>query len=275
MVTTAQRGRASTVGLVVQVLVVAVVLLAPVLWMVLSSLKESTAVTQYPPVLFFSPTLKNFIGLFRGLPFGDYLVNSLIVAGGSTILGLVLAIPCAFAVSWHGTSWPATLTLFARMVPGTLFVLPWFVIFSKLDLIGSHWVLILTHTVVTMPLALWTLLPYFESLPRSIFESAFIDGCRGWRSLIYIGIPLALPGIAVATILAFIGSWNYFLFALVLGGTDTKTMIVASFNFIGEGATDWGRLMAAAVVIALPPLTLIFLVERGLVSGLSGSAVKG
>jgi multiple sugar transport system permease protein len=79
----------------------------------------------------------------------------------------------------------------------------------------------------------------------------------------------------VASILAFIGSWNYFLFALVLGGTDTKTMIVASFNFIGEGATDWGRLMAAAVVIAIPPLTLIFLVERGLVSGLSGSAVKG
>jgi multiple sugar transport system permease protein len=243
--------------------------------MVLSSLKKSTEVAKYPPVLFFTPTMRNFVGLFEQLPFGSYLVNSLIVAGGSTILGLSLALPCAFAVSWHGKSWPATLTLFARMVPGTLFVLPWFVIFTKLDLIGSYWVLILTHTVVTMPLALWTLLPFFESLPRSIFESAFVDGCKGWRSLVYIGIPLALPGIAVASILAFIGSWNYFLFALVLGGSDTKTMIVASFNFIGEGATDWGRLMAAAVIIAIPPLTLIFLVERGLVSGLSGSAVKG
>ena len=84
-----------------------------------------------------------------------------------------------------------------------------------------------------------------------------------------------MPGLAVAAILAFVASWNYFLFALVLGGPDTKTMIVASFNFIGEGATDWGRLMAAAVVIALPPLLLIFLVERGLMTGLSGGAVKG
>jgi multiple sugar transport system permease protein len=261
--------------LIAQGLLAGVVLLAPVVWMAMSSLKRSVDVAKYPPTLLFTPTFDNFIGLFKGLPFGEYLVNSVIVAGGSTVLGLALALPCAFAVSWHGKHWPATLTLFARMVPGTLFVLPWFVIFTKVGLIGSFWVLILTHTVIAMPLALWTLLPFFEALPRSIFESAFVDGCKGWRSLIYIGIPLALPGIAVATILAFIGSWNYFLFALVLGGPDTKTMIVASFNFIGEGATDWGRLMAAAMVIAAPPLTLIFIVERGLVSGLSGSAVKG
>jgi multiple sugar transport system permease protein len=267
--------RLRTGWLVVQTTVAALVLLTPIAWMVMSSLKRSVEVAKYPPVLFFTPTLGNFVGLFKELPFGQYLLNSIIVAGGSTVLGLVLALPCAFAVSWHGKHWPATLTLFARMVPGTLFVLPWFVIFTKLDMIDSYWVLILTHTVVTMPLALWTLLPFFESLPRSIFESAFVDGCKGWRSLVYIGIPLARPGIAVASILAFIGAWNYFLFVLVLGGTDTKTMIVASFNFIGEGATDWGRLMAAAVVIALPPLTLIFVVERGLVSGLSGSAVKG
>lgn len=263
------------VSLLLQIGFAGLVLLAPVAWMVMSSLKRSTDVAKYPPVLFFTPTLSNFTGLFRDLPFGDYLVNSLVVAGGSTLLGLALALPCAFAVAWHGKSWPATATLVARMIPGTLFLLPWFVIFSKLELIGSYWVLILTHTVVTMPLALWTLLPFFEAQPRSVFESAFVDGCQGWRSLLYIGIPLALPGLAVASILAFIGSWNYFLFVLVLGGADTKTMIVASFNFIGEGATDWGRLMAAAVVIAIPPLLLIFLVERGLVKGLTGAAVKG
>jgi multiple sugar transport system permease protein len=275
MVKRVSKSRLEAVSFALQAVITGIVLLTPIAWMVMSSLKKSTEVAKYPPVLAFTPTLENFYGLFKQLPMGDYLLNSIIVAGGSTVLGLLLAIPCAFAVSWHQRSWPATLALLARMVPGTLFLLPWYVIFANIGLIGSYWVLILTHTVVTMPLALWTLLPFFEALPRSIFESAFVDGCRGWRCLVYIGVPLVLPGLAVAAILSFIGSWNYFLFALVLGGTETKTMIVASFNFIGEGATDWGRLMAAAVVIALPPLALIFLVERGLVSGLSGGAVKG
>jgi multiple sugar transport system permease protein len=258
-----------------QAVFTSVLIITPVAWMVLSSLKRSTEVAAYPPRLMFTPTVQNFTRMFHDLPIGDYLLNSLIVAGGSTLLGLVLAVPCAFAVSWHQRNWPATLTLFARMVPGTLFVLPWFVMFSRLGLIGSYWVLILTHTVVTMPLALWTLLSFFDALPRSIFESAFVDGCKGLRCLFYIALPLVLPGLAVAAILAFVMSWNYFLFALVLGGEETKTMIVASFNFIGEGATDWGRLMAAAVVISVPPLLLIFLVERGLMTGLSGGAVKG
>jgi multiple sugar transport system permease protein len=258
-----------------QAVLTSLLILTPLTWMVMSSLKRGTEVAKYPPVLLFTPTLNNFTGLFRALPMGDYLFNSIVIAGGSTLLGLALAVPCAFAISWHQSSWPATLTLCARMVPGTLYVLPWYVIFTQLQLIGSYWVLILTHTVITMPLALWTLLSFFDALPRSIFESAFVDGCRGLRCLIYIAIPLVRPGLAVAAILAFVGSWNYFLFALVLGGPDTKTMIVASFNFIGEGNTDWGRLMAAAVVISLPPLLLIFLVERGLMTGLSGGAVKG
>lgn len=260
---------------VLQVLVVALLLLAPVLWMVLSSLKLPTEVTQYPPSLAFKPTLDNYLRLFEQVPFLDYGANSLVVSVSSTVLGLVLALPCAFAVSWHGASWPATVTLFTRMAPGTLFVLPWFVLFSQLGLTGGYTVLILTHTVITLPLALWVLLPYFDALPRSIFESAFVDGCRGWQCLVHIATPLVMPGLMVATILSFIASWNYFLFALALGGTETKTLIVASFNFVGEGATDWGRLMAAAVLISLPPLLLIFVMQRGLVSGLSGGSVKG
>jgi multiple sugar transport system permease protein len=260
---------------VLQAALTTIVIMTPLAWVAMSSLKRGSEVAKYPPVLFFTPTVQNFTRMFHELPMGDYLFNSIVIAGGSTVLGLALAVPCAFAVSWHQTDWPATLALFARMVPGTLFVLPWFVIFTRLNLIGSYWVLILTHTVVTMPLALWTLLSFFDAVPRSIFESAFVDGCKGWRCLLYIALPLVMPGLAVAAILAFVGSWNYFLFALVLGGPDTKTMIVASFNFIGEGTTDWGRLMAAAVVIALPPLLLIFLVERGLMTGLSGGAVKG
>jgi multiple sugar transport system permease protein len=126
-----------------------------------------------------------------------------------------------------------------------------------------------------MPLILWVMLPHFDSVPRSIFESALIDGCRQLDCLWRIAVPLVVPGLTVAAILAFISSWNFFLFALVLGGIDTKTLIVVSFNFVGEGSTDWGRLMAAAVVISAPPILMIFAAARGLVGGLTNGAVKG
>jgi multiple sugar transport system permease protein len=93
--------------------------------------------------------------------------------------------------------------------------------------------------------------------------------------LLWIAVPVVMPGLIVAVILSFIFSWNYFLFALVLSNIDSKTAIVASFNFIGEGVTNWGALMAAATVIALPPIVLTLLIQRRLVAGLSFGAVKG
>ncbi|HEY0418668.1 MAG TPA: hypothetical protein VGC80_04030, partial [Acetobacteraceae bacterium] len=131
-----------------EVAAVCAIVLIPVAWMTASSLKQSVEVTRYPPVLLFSPTLDNFRRLFTAVPFFDYFLNSLVVALGSTLLGLLLAVPAAFAISWHRASWPATLVLFTRMAPGTLFVLPWFILFTRLGLIGTHTVLILTHTVV-------------------------------------------------------------------------------------------------------------------------------
>lgn len=259
----------------VQALVVMVVLFAPIAWMILASFKNRVDITRYPPKLLFEPTLDNYRELFIRTDFLDNTLNSFYVAGGSTLLGLALAIPAAFAISWHRLTWPATLTLFARMAPGTLFLLPWFIMFSSLGLAGSHVALIITHAVITVPIALWTLLPHFDGLPRELTESAQIDGCRSPQVLLWIAVPVVMPGVIVAVILSFIFSWNYFLFALVLSNINSKTAIVASFNFIGEGVTNWGALMAAATVIALPPILLTLLIQRRLVSGLSFGAVKG
>lgn len=261
--------------LTAQVVVLLVVIIAPLAWMVMAGFKDRTEVTRIPPALFFTPTLDNYRQLFQRTDFLENTWNSFIVAAGSTLVGIVLAVPAAFAVSWHRMNWPATVTLFARMAPGTLFLLPWFIMFSTMNLQGTHLALILTHAVITMPIVLWTLLPYFDSLPRELVEAAQIDGCRPLAILGRVVLPIVAPGMVVAVILAFVFSWNYFLFALVLSGFNTKTAIVASFNFIGEGVTNWGALMAAATVIALPPLVLTFLIQRRLVSGLSFGAVKG
>jgi multiple sugar transport system permease protein len=259
----------------IQIIVLCVVLFAPIAWMILASFKSRTEITKYPPELFFTPTLENYQQLFTRTDFLENTMNSIYVAGGSTFLGLLLAVPAAYAISWHRLVWPATLTLFARMAPGTLFLLPWFIMFSNVGLSGTHFALIITHAVITLPIALWTMLPHFDGLPRELTESAQIDGCSGIKILVLIAMPVVMPGLIVAVILSFIFSWNYFLFALALSGISSKTAIVASFNFIGEGVTNWGALMAAATVIAMPPILLTFAIQRKLVAGLSFGAVKG
>lgn len=252
-----------------------IIVMVPTAWMVLSSFKHSYEVTAYPPKLLFEPTMDNYRTLAQKTPFISYTVNSLIVTIGSTSLGLLLGAPAAFVASWTRITWPAVVTLLARMAPGTLFLLPWYVMFRQVDMIGSYWALILTHAVITMPVVIWVLLPFFDNIPRSIYEAAQVDGCSPFRLFRRIALPLVSSGLAVSAILAFVFSWNFFLFALVLSNSNTKTLIAASFNFIGEGSTNWGGLMAAATIIALPPLILAAIVQRWLISGLTLGAVKG
>lgn len=259
----------------VQYVVVCAIILIPIAWMALSSLKSSNAVTAYPPRFLFIPTLRNFVELFETVPFLRYGINSVVIAGGSCLVGLALAVPAAFAVSWKRLIWPANMTLIARMAPGSLFLLPWYMIFNKIGLINSFTALILTHTVITMPIILWIMVSFFDSVPREVVECALTDGCTMTSAFARIALPLVVPGIVVASVLGFILSWNYFLFALVLSGNGTTPLTVAAFRFVGEGVTDWGMLMAAGVILATPPLLLTFVVQRWLVSGLTFGAVKG
>ena len=161
------------------------------------------------------------------------------------------------------------------MAPGTLFLVPWYVVFRELGLVGTYAALILTQAAITLPIVIWVLLPAFDAIPRSILEAALVDGCGVLRSLWRVALPLVSSGLVIATILGFVFSWNYFLFALVLSDEGTKPLVVAAFNYIGEGSTDWGGLMAAATLIALPPLVLAIAVQRWLVAGLTLGAVKG
>ncbi|HEY1934710.1 MAG TPA: carbohydrate ABC transporter permease [Acetobacteraceae bacterium] len=259
----------------VQILIVAIVFAAPVLWMVMAGFKDPDAVTALPPQLIFHPTLQNYTTVLTTMPFLRFALNSVVVAGGSTAVGVALGVPAAFAVSWNRMRWPTLLMLSARMAPGALFLLPWFVMFSAVGAVGSFWVLIVTHAAITLPLALWTMLPFFDALPRELTEAARIDGCSDTSVLLRVVLPLVGPGLAVSVILCFVFAWNYFLFALVLSDINSRTLIVAAFNFVGEGVTDWGALMAAATLIALPPVVVTFLGQRWLIAGLTAGAVKG
>jgi multiple sugar transport system permease protein len=260
---------------ILQLVVVAILILLPLVWMVMSSFKSSDQVTAYPPQFLFRPTLENYARLAQTTSFLSYARNSLIESGGATLLGLLLGVPAAYAAAITRSSWPALATLSARMAPGTLFLVPWYVVFRDLGMVGSYGALILTQGVIALPIVIWVLLPAFDAIPRSVLEAAEVDGCGMLRSLWRVALPLVSSGLVIATILAFVFSWNYFLFALVLSDEGTKPLVVAAFNFVGEGSTDWGGLMAAATLIALPPLVLAIAVQRWLVAGITLGAVKG
>ncbi|MHB1535044.1 MAG: carbohydrate ABC transporter permease [Acidimicrobiales bacterium] len=259
---------------VTQIAVVVGVFLLPIVWMVISSLKTARAVTAYPPKLFFHPTMANYVHDLVTLPFLRYGLNSLIIAGGSTILGLLLGLPAAYAAARYRLSWPAFVTLLARMAPGILFLIPWYVFASAHGLTNNFLVLIAAHAVITVPLTVWLMVSFFEQIPIEIEESAVVDGCLPFGVLLRIAIPLVRPGIAVAAILSFIFSWNYFLFVLVLGGNSTTTLPVAAFRFIGSSSVNYGGLLAAAVLMSIPPALLVGFVQRWLVSGLTSGAVN-
>lgn len=242
--------------------------------MVISSLKTPRSVSAYPPTLVFHPTLENYIHDVFTLPFIRYGENSFIIAGGSTLLGLLLGIPAAYAAARFKLMWPAFATLLARMAPGILFLIPWYVFASAHGLTDNFVTLIFAHSVITVPLTLWLMISFFEQIPIEIEESARIDGCKPISVLLRIAVPLVRPGIAVSAILSFIFSWNYFLFVLVLGGNATTTLPVAAYRFIGSSSVDYGGLLAAAVLMSIPPSLLVAFVQRWLVSGLTSGSVN-
>jgi multiple sugar transport system permease protein len=276
MAVSSRRKRIATHTIIyVQILVVLLIFLFPLAWMVMSSLRNNVDIIAYPPKLVAPLTPNNYLKLVNQYTFGRFAMNSVIVVAGSTSLGLLLGVPAAYAAARYKMQGWAFLTLLARMAPGVLFLIPWYIAAIRLGLTDNYLTLITTHTVITMPVILWLMLSFFEDLPLEIEEAALIDGASPLQVLTLIAIPLSVPGLAVSAILSSIFSWNYFLFALVLAGVKTMPLTIAAFQFIGVSMIDWGGLFAAATVISLPPLVLTLFVQRWLVQGLTAGALKG
>lgn len=271
------KARATALALLRHAAIVLVVLLfmLPFIWMALNSFKNQIDITSTGTLVRFTPTLNNYRSVFAQHNFGEYLLNTFVVAAVSTLASLVLGLPAAYAIARSRTAWLGVLLLTARIVPGIIFMVPWYLVFSRLGLIGSYGPLILSHMVVGMPFIAWIMIPFFEGLPLELEEAARIDGAGTAGVFLRIALPLAVPGIITAAIMAFIFSWNNFLFSLVLSGDEARTLPVAIFNFIGYSSVDWGGLMAAAVVITLPVLVITLFVQRYIIAGLTAGATKG
>ena len=244
-------------------------------WMILSSFKSQVQNTAYPPVWFFKPTLDNYREVFLKNDILLFAKNSSIIAFGATGLGLLLGLPAAYAIARYKLHGLGLAILIARVQPGISFLIPLFVIFLKLKMIDTYQALIITHLIVTMPIIVWMMISYFEDIPTELDDAARVDGCSPFGAFWRVALPLVRPGIAASAILAFIFSWNNFLFGLVLSSFRTKPLPVAVFNFMSYEEINWGGLTAAASLITLPVLFLVLLVQRHIVRGLTVGAVKG
>ena len=270
-----RRQRLGTVGIYILMALVLAVLLFPFYWMILTSLRNQVDNTSPVPVWFFRPTLENYRNVIQGNDFLAFTWHSLVIATLSTLLGLVLGLPAAYSIARFKQNGLALAILIARLTPYITYLVPWYLAFRALKLLDTYVALTLTHLIVGMPLIIWIMISFFEDVPRELEEAAFIDGASRLGAFVRIILPLSAPGVVAASILAFIFSWNQFLFSLVLSGPRTKPVPVAVFNFISYGQIDFGGLGAAAVLITLPVILLTLLIQRYIVTGLTMGAVKG
>lgn len=272
---TAARRRLGKIAIYVLMALVLIVMLFPFYWMILTSLRSQVDNTSPVPVWLFQPTLENFRNVIRENDFLRYTWNSFVIAALSTGLGLVLGLPAAYSIARYKQNGLALAILMARLTPYITYLVPWFLAFRTLGLIDTYFALTLTHLIVGMPLIIWIMISFFEDVPVDLEEAAYIDGASKLGTFIKVVLPLSAPGTVAAAILAFIFSWNQFLFSLVLSGPNTRPVPVAVFNFISYGQIDFGGLGAAAVLITLPVVLLTLLIQRWIVSGLTMGAVKG
>jgi multiple sugar transport system permease protein len=260
---------------VVALVVVVLALVAPLVWMVTASFKTNVDIYDTSKAVFFSPVVENYAKVLQQANYLQFIWNSFLVAFVSTALSLLLGVPAAYSMSRFTMRRSALVVLMARVIPGVALLVPWYYVFSNLRMVGGYSVLILSHMFVALPLVVYIMMGFFDSLPLELEESALIDGLTPIGAFRLITLPLSVPGIATAGILSFIFSWNNFMFALVLSGANTKTLPVAIFDFVGYASIDWGGLMAAATIVTLPIMVIALFTQKYIVSGLTAGATKG
>lgn len=255
-----------------------VILLAvcfPLIWMILASFKTNVQITDTKQLFRFTPYFGNYLEVFGRYNFIKPIWNSFIIAVGSTLLGLFIGLPAAFAIARNKMKMTSLTIIGVRFFPGIAFLLPWYIIFTKLGISDTHAALILSHLLINLPFIVWVMIPYFEAIPRELDEAAKVEGCSTWRLFVSVILPLTGPGVITTSLLAFIFSWNNFVFSLVLAGGNTKTLSLALFSFVTYASVDWGAMMAASLLITLPILVMSLLTQKYIIQGLTAGAVKG
>jgi multiple sugar transport system permease protein len=253
--------------------------LTPFLWMVLTSLKTDAEAVRIPPSIWpEEPTLDGYVQILRYGDFPIYFMNSFIVAFGSAALSTALGALGGYGLSrfkFRGRAIILATVLFSQVLPGILLVGPYFEMLSRVGLYNSYLGLILAFTSLTLPFSLWMLKGYTDTIPRDLDDAAMVDGCTSLGAFRRVVLPLVAPGIVATLVFAFLLAWGDLLWALVLtSGDDMATLTLGLSRLVTQFRTVWPQLMAGSVVAAVPSIVLYVWLQRYLVEGISGGAVK-
>ncbi|MDQ8734467.1 carbohydrate ABC transporter permease [Paenibacillus sp. LHD-38] len=268
------------VSKVIYLAIYLLVMVFPLYWIVITSLKPQKDIFSYPlkywPERF---TLDNYIHIFKISKFHIYIGNSLLVAITSAVIVLVIATLSAYVLArfkFRGHR-QIMLAFFAtQMLPGFVALAPLYLMMSNMGLINNRISLVLMYTVGLIPFSTIMLRGFFERIPSSLEEAAMIDGCSRWTALVRIIIPVMLPGIASTFIFAFVQNWNELFLAVMFIDNDAlKTLPVAMNSFILKFDVDWGAMSAGAVLSIIPTILLFAFAQRFIVEGLTQGAEKG
>lgn len=266
------------IGHYAMLIALAALCVLPIVVIFATSLRQQVQIFAEPLNFFFVPTLENYRAVLQEDRLDRYLWNSLFVGVVSTLITLVLGCMAAYGLArfrFPGRQTVAYTTLLLRTVPLAVLAIPVFMIWNEWKLVNSLWGLVLLYVAVNLPFTIWLLYGFVLQVPVELEEAAAIDGCGPIRVFTKVLLPLMAPGLAAASIFTFRIAWNEFILALVIADRQTRTLPVAASLFITDLGVDWGKVMAMASLIAIPPLIFTFVAARQIINGLTAGAVKG
>lgn len=265
------------VGRIVVILFIIGVWLIPVVWVGVTSIKPRTAIFTVPPTLIFKPTFSHYVRALKTLGITSSIVHSLIIAIVSTFITLFIAIPAGYAYARYQFKLRGQLsffTLFAQMAPPISLLIPFFIILQKWRMFDTYVGMVTVHLTLLIPVSIWLMITYFQDLPVEVEEAAFIDGASLFQTFFRIMLPQVAGGIAVTAILAFMTSWNEFLYASILTGNRVQTIPVAIFSFLTTEETLWGPFAATGTMIMAPVIIVVLIAQKHIIRGLTFGAIK-
>ncbi len=251
--------------------------LVPILWLVQMSFRDQISVFTMPPPLTEGWTLRNYVAISQG-PFARHLLNSLIVSSLTTFVALAFGVPGAYAISRYRFKYENVISfwiLTARLALPIGFAFPLFLIYARIGLNNTYPGIILAYLTFTIPLVVWVLRPFLDSIPIDMEEAAYVDGASNWQVFIKIVLPLAAPGLVSVGILTFIMTWIEFFYALIFTRGRMMTAPVGVVNLMQYVGWDWGLITTSGVIIMLPVVIFSLFTHKYLISGLTAGAIKG
>ncbi|MDI6871141.1 MAG: carbohydrate ABC transporter permease [Bacillota bacterium] len=266
-----------SIGYLLAIGLVSLVFLFPIYWMLATSLKSRVQTFTLPPVWLFKPTLEHYVQVITERQLFRYMLNSLSVVVSATLVAVLLGTMAAFGfvrLKFRGSKDLAFWMLSTKMLPPIAVAVPLFLMFRQLRLLDTRVGLIWIYAAQALPLAVWLMKGFLSDIPIELEKAAMVDGCSTLGVLRRIVIPLALPGMVATALFCFITLWNEFLFALVLTGTEAKTLPVMAAGIRTRRREIWGEVGALGTCIALPVLAFAVLIQDYLVRGMTFGTVK-